>query len=125
MENHDAIHTILGSGISFAGLFIVWVALRATARSRAVRLKAETAVEGTATIRKLSWPAWIYLQVVFPAACGIIAAGYFGIPFALVWPPMTKAQAWLSLLFGFGSFVFCIWSQRRKMNLDGVLPPFS
>jgi uncharacterized membrane protein len=124
METYDVVHMVLGPIISFAGLLVVWVASRAAAKSRALRLKAETMIEGTAT-KRLSWLAWIYLQVLFPAACGIVAAGYFGIPFALIWPPMTKAQAWLSILLGFGSFVLCLWSQRRKMYLDGMLPPFS
>ena len=74
---------------------------------------------------KLSWFAWIWLQVVMPLALGVVAIGVFGIPFALIWPPITKAQAWFVLALGFCNFLLLLWLQKRKIQRDGMLPPFS
>lgn len=74
---------------------------------------------------KLSWLGWIWLQLVVPVLSGVMATALAGIPFALLWPPMTKQRAVMCIGIGVLWLVYSILAQRRKLAKDGLLPPFA
>lgn len=74
---------------------------------------------------KLSWPGWIWFQFVVPVLSSVMATAVAGIPFAIVWPPMTKQRAVFCLGVGVLWLVYAVVAQRRKLASDGFLPPYA
>lgn len=73
---------------------------------------------------KLSWAGWLWFQYVIPALSAVMATAVASIPFALFWPPMTRANAWFCIAVGIAWFAYCYVAQRRKLRHDGFAPPF-
>jgi hypothetical protein len=69
-------------------------------------------------MRLFAWIKWLYLQVAFPIAAGIVMAGAAGIPFVFFWPPMTKVEAVSCAIFGVCFALYCFWAQWRKIKTD-------
>jgi len=75
-------------------------------------------------MRKLSWPAWIWLQLIIPLASGVIGISICFIPFAFKWLPMTTVNGLLAFLLGIAYFVYCLFAQKRAIARGGMVPPF-
>jgi hypothetical protein len=73
---------------------------------------------------RLSWLGWLWFQFIIPTLSAVMAIALMGIPFALVWPPMTKSNAWFCIAVGLAWLVYCVIAQRRKLRSDGLIPPF-
>ena len=74
--------------------------------------------------RRISWGEWIWLQLAIPACAAVVATGVIAIPFAFIWPPMTKASAWFVLLCGLAYGVYCVRAQARAIKRDGLSVPY-
>jgi ABC-type transport system involved in cytochrome bd biosynthesis fused ATPase/permease subunit len=75
-------------------------------------------------MRRLGWFEWLYLQVAFPLAAGIMIGAVAGIPFVYVWPPMSMQNAWFMLGVGTLYALVSAIAQHRKFRKDGLVPPF-
>jgi hypothetical protein len=73
----------------------------------------------------MGWIEWIWVQILIPPACGVMAVGIVGIPFSLHWIAMTKERAILAIVAGGAYAIFTFYSVKRRMTRNGVLPPYA